>query len=56
MGIPATSVGTIVGGGAHTREEWINATSLPKGLAITLALMLRHVSTDALAAEEKKEA
>lgn len=56
MGIPATSVGTIVGGGAHTREEWIDATSLPKGLAVTLALMLRHVSTDALAAEEKKEA
>ncbi|GEM_PF-486500 len=42
MGIPATSVGTIIGGGAHTREEWIDATSLPKGLAVTLSLMLRH--------------
>lgn len=42
MGIPATSVGTVIGGGAHTREEWIDATSLPKGLAVTLSLMLRH--------------
>ncbi|MGN0071114.1 MAG: M20/M25/M40 family metallo-hydrolase [Atopobiaceae bacterium] len=56
LGIPATSVGTIVGGGAHTREEWIDATSLPKGLAVTLALMLRHAAKDALSSEGHAEA
>lgn len=40
LGIPAACVGTIRGGGAHTRGEWVDPSSLPQGLTVTLALML----------------
>jgi di/tripeptidase len=32
LGIPAICVGVYRGGGAHTREEWIEKESLPIGL------------------------
>ncbi len=40
MGIPAICVGVYVGGGAHTREEWLLKESLKPGFAIGLELML----------------
>ena len=42
LGIPANTIGTIRGGGAHTRDEWIDLDSLPAGLSIVLHLMLQH--------------
>lgn len=42
MGIPAICIGAYEGGGAHTREEWVNKASLEKGLdfaiRVTMAL------------------
>ena len=32
LGIPAITIGVYMGGGAHTREEWIRKDSLPAGL------------------------
>jgi acetylornithine deacetylase/succinyl-diaminopimelate desuccinylase-like protein len=43
LGIPACTMGTVAGGLAHTREEWIDLASLPAGLAAILALMLSYV-------------
>lgn len=40
MGIPAVSFGACHGGGAHTREEWIETASLETGLGIALDAML----------------
>ena len=34
MGIPAVCVGTYLGGGAHTRQEWVKKSSIPVGVAI----------------------
>lgn len=34
MGIPAICVGTYKGGGAHTREEWVEKKSMPIGFEI----------------------
>lgn len=31
VGIPAVCLGAVVGGGCHTREEWLDLTSLPDG-------------------------
>ena len=42
LGIPAVTVGTVRGGLAHTREEWIALDSLTPGLKIALALMLQE--------------
>ncbi len=43
LGIPAVCMGVYFGGGSHTREEWIEKKSLPKGLeaaiCVSLALM-----------------
>ena len=39
-GILANTIGTIKGGGAHTREEWVDLDSLPMGLAIVLDLLM----------------
>ena len=36
MGIPAVCMGVYVGGGAHTREEWIDKNSLKAGLEISI--------------------
>lgn len=40
LGIPAVSFGACDGGGAHTREEWIEAGSLETGLRIALDTIL----------------
>ena len=40
MGIPAVCVGSYMGGGAHTREEYLEIDSIPIGLKITAELIL----------------
>lgn len=40
LGIPAICVGVYMGGGMHTREEWLEKESLKPGLCIALELML----------------
>lgn len=45
LGIPATTVGVIRGGGAHTRGEWIEGASLADGIDCVLELMERLVCT-----------
>ena len=40
LGIPAVSFGLCHGGGAHTREEWIETASLETGLRIALDALL----------------
>lgn len=39
MGIPAVTLGTIVGGKAHTREEWMDLDSQRTGMKLVLQLM-----------------
>ena len=39
-GIPSVCVGVYLGGGAHTREEWIQKDSIAPGLKIAAALIL----------------
>lgn len=41
LGIPAVSFGVCDGGGAHTREEWLEVASLRTGLRIALDSMLQ---------------
>lgn len=36
MGIPALCIGVYTGGGAHTREEWVEKESLQQGLEIAI--------------------
>lgn len=43
LGIVVNTVGTVRGALAHTREEWIELSSLENGLRIALALMLDYV-------------
>ena len=38
LGIPSACVGFIVGGGAHTREEWLEKKSLRSGLELSLEI------------------
>lgn len=40
LGVPAVSFGLCHGGGAHTREEWIETASLKTGLGIAIETML----------------
>lgn len=42
MGIPAICVGTYQGGGAHTREEYLDVDSIPVGLKIAAELILAY--------------
>ena len=42
MGIPANTIGAMVGAKAHTREEWVELKSLTPGLKIALSLMLGY--------------
>lgn len=42
MGIPAICTGCYKGGGAHTREEWVQIDSLLPGLKIAFELVLHH--------------
>ncbi len=44
--VPANTIGTIRGGRPHTRDEWLDESSLPDGLAMILSLMLSHVKLD----------
>lgn len=39
LGIPAVTVGTVRAAGMHTRQEWVDLTSLPKGLELALQLI-----------------
>ena len=42
MGIPAVCTGCYVGGGAHTREEWVEIASLLPGLKQAFEMILHH--------------
>lgn len=42
LGIPANTIGTVQGGGSHTREEWVALDSLSTGLKIALSLLLEY--------------
>jgi len=46
QGVLANTIGTIVGSGAHTRDEWVNLNSVPKGMSIALALILQYVAKE----------
>ena len=39
MGIPGNTIGTVVGGKAHTREEWVDLSSLRTGMAIVFSII-----------------
>ena len=39
-GIPATTIGVVECGAAHTREEWANLDSLDEGMHIAMNLIL----------------
>lgn len=43
LGLPANTIGTVRGGLAHTREEWVEMGSLPTGLELALCLVLGWV-------------
>lgn len=43
MGIIANTIGTMKGGHAHTREEWIEKKSLKDGGKIVLSLLLQYM-------------
>ena len=36
LGIPAICMGVYIGGGAHTRGEWVEKASLPVGLEVAI--------------------
>lgn len=40
LGIPAVTFGLMRGGGAHTREEWLDIESLKEGLEVGLRLVI----------------
>ena len=42
MGVPAICTGCYTGGGAHTREEWLEIDSLLPGLKVAFELVLYH--------------
>ncbi len=42
-GILANTIGTVVGGGAHTRQEWVDLESLPVGTSIIMSLIGQYV-------------
>lgn len=42
LGIPAATFGLYQGGGAHTREEWLDIASLKPGLLLGLSLITSH--------------
>lgn len=39
-GIPAICVGLVRGGGAHTRQEWLDASTIPQGLSALIEILL----------------
>ena len=40
MGVPAVCIGAFSGEGAHTREEWVEKSSIPVGMKIVFELIL----------------
>ena len=42
LGIPAVCVGEYLGGGAHTREEWLDKDSIPAGFEIVYEITARY--------------
>ena len=42
MGIPSLCVGNYMGGGMHTREEYLEIASVPVGLKITAEIILQY--------------
>ncbi len=43
MGIAAICPGCVIGGGAHTREEYVEESSLLPGLKVAFSLILHHI-------------
>lgn len=43
LGIPAVCVGNYCGGGAHTREEWIEIDSLNQGFDVAIELIKAYI-------------
>lgn len=46
LGIPAATFGLYLGGGAHTREEYVEIDSLTPGLKIAMTFFLHHSLED----------
>lgn len=44
MGIPSVTLGTIIGGGAHTRQEWVDLDSQRTGISMVLHMIGRVCS------------
>ena len=44
LGIPSICVGNYMGGGVHTREEYLEIASVPVGLKITAEIILQYFS------------
>ncbi len=42
MGVPAVCAGAYMGGGAHTREEWVEKSSLPIGFNIVKDVVMHY--------------
>lgn len=42
MGIPAVCPGVYLGGGVHTREEWVQKSSIPIGMRIAFEIILDY--------------
>ena len=42
LGVPAICVGNYMGGGVHTREEWVEIASIPVGLKLTAEIILQY--------------
>lgn len=45
QGILANTIGTVAGGGAHTREEWVDLDSIPKGMGIVLRILEQYMKS-----------
>ena len=41
MGIPSNTIGTVLGGGAHTYQEWISLSSLEHGFPAAIEIVCR---------------
>ena len=48
LGIPAVCVGSVTGGLLHTRDEWVDVSSLEDGLTVALDIALELVGPEAL--------
>ncbi|AEB07055.1 peptidase M20 [Coriobacterium glomerans PW2] len=43
LGVLANTIGTIEGDLAHTREEWVDLTSIPRGIGLVCSLIARYL-------------